>query len=304
MDSNIEMLNNKIQNSDFDILRERVASQCLCCGSYKILSSSAILMPFVAHRVFNWRPVQISHDWGLNTINNGYAYSICNSLLCSVCEFLFLDIRFSEKELKNLYHNYRDAEYNSLREEYEPGYSKRNDDLNGGINYLNDIESFILPHVTLPVTILDWGGDTGKNTPFKSNNNLIHIYDIGGKGAESSAVIVGKKEAFNNEYSLVVCCNVLEHVPFPLDVLQDITKTMSKRSLLYIEVPFEDIFVKYKDNFHIHKKHWHEHINFFSEKSIKALITNAGFVIVNMKRHFVISGGKSQYILQIVCKLI
>ena len=302
MDSSTEHLKN-LQIPKLNILKERVASQCVCCGSNRLTSSPAVLMPFVAHRIFNWRPVQISDDWGLNTIKKGFAYSICNSLLCSECDFLFLDIRFSDEELKKLYQNYRNKVYNSLREEYEPGYTKRNEDLNSGINYLNDIESFIASYITFPVTILDWGGDTGKNTPFKNNNDLLHIYDIGGKDAISGAMRVDKTEVFNNKYSLVVCCNVLEHVPYPMDVLEDISKTMNQKSLLYIEVPFEDIFIKYKNNFHIHKKHWHEHINFFSEKSIKTLITNAGFEVLNLKRHFVTSGGKSSHILQIACKL-
>jgi hypothetical protein len=61
-----------------NILKERVASQCVCCGSNRLLSSPSVLMPFVAHRIFNWRPVQISDEWGLNTIKKGFAYSICN----------------------------------------------------------------------------------------------------------------------------------------------------------------------------------------------------------------------------------
>ena len=62
-------------------------------------------MPFVAERVFNWKQIKID-TWGLNTIQNGQTYSICNTLLSSKCNFVFLDIRFSDKELSNLYNNY------------------------------------------------------------------------------------------------------------------------------------------------------------------------------------------------------
>ena len=29
--------------------------------------------------------------------------------------------------------------------------------------------------------ILDYGGDNGKNTPYKKGNNIIHIYDMSKK---------------------------------------------------------------------------------------------------------------------------
>jgi hypothetical protein len=75
-------------------------------------------MPFVAHRVFGWEAVEITEDWGLKTINNGMAYSVCNSLLCDNCGHLFLDIRFNEGEMNSLYEGYRGQEYTELRERY------------------------------------------------------------------------------------------------------------------------------------------------------------------------------------------
>ena len=95
-------------NQNFEKLpKERIAEFCICCGSKKLKNSPAVLMPFVAERVFNWKQIKIDKTWGLNTIKNGQTYSICNTLLCSKCNFLFLDIRFSDRELSNLYNNYR-----------------------------------------------------------------------------------------------------------------------------------------------------------------------------------------------------
>lgn len=59
----------------------------------------AILMPFISHRVFNWRPVIIDDSWGLNTIPKGTLYSICNTLCCGDCGLIFLDLRFSDSEM-------------------------------------------------------------------------------------------------------------------------------------------------------------------------------------------------------------
>ena len=56
------------------ILKTRIAQQCPCCFSEDLSSSPAILMPFISHRAFNWRPVVIDETWGLNSIKKGNAY--------------------------------------------------------------------------------------------------------------------------------------------------------------------------------------------------------------------------------------
>jgi hypothetical protein len=141
--------------------QSRIAASCVCCGSGNLARSPAILMPFVAARVFDWYPVEIDEDWGLKTIQNGHAYSICNSLQCQDCHLLFLDIRFTDEELGKLYSDYRGLEYSQLREQFEPGYIERNSRLNEGVPFLDQVESFIRPHLQFPIALLDWGGDTG-----------------------------------------------------------------------------------------------------------------------------------------------
>lgn len=287
----------------FNLNKERIATQCVCCSSENIKSSPAVLMPFVAHRTFGWKPVVIDESWGFLTIKNGNAYSICNSLYCTDCGFLFLDIRFSEKELSNLYNNYRGTEYNTLRESYEPGYTKRNDQLNAGIGYIRNIEEFLEPHLKNPISILDWGGDTGKNTPFKDKNSLLDIYDISNKTVILGAKLVTKEEAQANKYKLIVCSNVLEHVPYPSDLLVDIKKTMDKESILYIEVPLENLMMGNTIDLHLIKKHWHEHINFYSEKSLRYLIENSGLEVINLNRLKVTDGEASSFTFQVACRL-
>ena len=90
-----------------DLHKNHIATQCICCGNKKLKNSPAILMPFISSRVFGWDPVLIDNSWGLNTIKDGNAYAICKSLYCTICNFLFLDIRFSDSELRNLYFDYR-----------------------------------------------------------------------------------------------------------------------------------------------------------------------------------------------------
>jgi len=243
-------------------------------------------MPFISHRVYQWEPIQIDESWDLKTIHKGQAYALCNSLLCSQCGLLFLDIRFGQLEMERLYKNYRDESYVELREHYEPGYRGRNEGLLKGISYLPKVESFLQPHLPDKLRVLDWGGDAGTNTPFKYlDSNEIHIYDISGIETNGRFKKVSKLSASNYSYDLIVCSNVLEHVPFPEQVLREIKLMMTLSTVLYLEVPFEKHVKESIDsNSLLHgKKHWHEHINFFTQQALFTLVTSVGLSTLSFK---------------------
>jgi len=285
-------------------MKSRLAKSCVCCGSQNLKKSPAILMPFISDRVFDWKPVEINDSWGLNTISNGMAYSICNSLLCQACQHLFLDIRFDDLEMKKLYEGYREEQYTNLREKYEPGYKEKNECLNLGNNYLAEIESFLSPYLKEAANILDWGGDSGENTPFKSTANLIHIYDISEKQTLPPAIKVNEKTLCKTHYDLIVCSHVLEHIPYPLDILKAIKKIIDNDSILYIELPYENFIRNSTDMGISHelKNHWHEHINFFNEKSIEMMIGNVGFKVLELNK-LKVSAETCDYVFQVICQL-
>lgn len=301
-------MNNQLsinQQHGASIKKEHIAKQCVCCGSAQLKKSPAILMPFVAHRALGWQPVEIDDSWGLNTIENGFAYTVCNSLYCDDCSFLFLDIRFSDEEMNSLYDGYREKYYVDLRDHYEPGYRIRNDALNSGEDYLSKVEVFLSSYLAMPINMLDWGGDTGKNSPFKSNSNHFHIYDISNKPVIDGAERVDKKTALQTEYDLVVSSQVLEHVPYPADVILDMKKAMGPNTILYIEVPYEDIMRNAggAQDLHLKKKHWHEHINFFNDQSLRILLKSCGLEVLALVHLTEDSHGHAVSLIQIACKL-
>ncbi|HTP38894.1 MAG TPA: class I SAM-dependent methyltransferase [Steroidobacteraceae bacterium] len=279
---------------------ERIARHCVCCASPHLLASPAVLMPFVAHRTFGWEPVVIDESWGLQTIPSGRAYSICNTLCCSACGLVFLDLRFSAEELGRLYEGYREAAYNTLRERYEPGYTLRNDALNEGIDYLDKVEAFLAPHVPERPAVLDWGGDTGRNTPFKGRSSVFDVFDISSKPVVAGARAVGRELVRASRYDLIVLSNVLEHVPFPAGPLREIRHSMHAGSVLYVEVPFEDIMRAGEPS--TRKKHWHEHVNFFSRQSLLELLRATGYEVLAIGELAVYSGRKSAWLLQLACR--
>ena len=60
---------------------------------------------------------------------------------------------------------------------------------------------------------------------------------------------------------------------------------MKKNSYLYIEVPFEKIVYDAHPEMPNPKKkrHWHEHINFFTRKSLANLFNNTNLKIIDEK---------------------
>lgn len=285
------------------IEHERIATHCVCCGSDSLSKSPAVLMPFIAHRAFDWRPVVIDDSWGLKSLAQGHAYSVCNSLFCNQCQLLFLDIRFDDKEMSRIYSGYRNEEYVALREHYEPGYRSRNELLNKGVNFLDEVEAFIRPHLRRSPSVLDWGGDTGKNTPFKSENRQVDIYDISGKDTVLGARRVTKEMISSQIYDLVVCSQVLEHVPYPADVLNQVRDCMKKDTLLYIELPHEDLMKQATTNPVTAKRHWHEHINFFSQLALERLLNRVGLHVIDIRSIEVETPGKRAGIFQALARL-
>jgi len=283
-----------------------ITHECVCCGSEKLARSPAILMPFVANRIYQWEPVLIDDSWGLKTIQNGYAYPLCNSLLCKNCDLLFLDIRFSNDEMARLYDDYRGAAYTLLRDKFEPGYAERNEKFLTSINYLSEVEAFLKTHAPSPITILDWGGDTGVNTPFRMDpQNTVHVYDISGIDTMGEIKKVSLRTARLNTYKLVVCSNVLEHVPRPLDLLLEIRSVMTSDSILYLEIPLENHRTEYENTDELlnKKRHWHEHINFFSASSIQHLLKCANLIEIDFKVLVIYSEGVRHHQFMVACKL-
>ena len=261
---------------------------CVCCGSNKISKSPSILMPFVSDRALNIKPLKIDKSFGLKTIPNGVSYQFVNSSLCKECGLLFCDLRFNDEQITNLYSGYRGLAYNRLREKYEPGYTKQNSKMKKGISYVSEREEFIEKFLQKKssLNILDWGGNDGKNTPFNNFSNNVFLYDPSDIDIKSKNNIqrVNKNTFSKYKYDLITCNHVLEHIPFPIDTLKLFAKVLKKKGIVYIEVPCEKIVETSLPLMPdpVKKKYWHEHINFFSEKSLIKLLTSSGYEVVNI----------------------
>src|SRR5262249_21449397 len=139
------------------------------------------------------------------------------------------------------YSDYRDDRYVELREKYEPGYAARNALIVAGFTYIPLVERFLAKYIPSSPRVLDWGGDTGLNTPFRNHASVHHILDISDKAVVAGAVRISESFVRSTSYDLIVLSNVLEHVSFPQDLLRKIGTAMHFHTVLYLEVPLEEL---------------------------------------------------------------
>jgi SAM-dependent methyltransferase len=283
--------------------RPRIADECVCCGGRDLSKCPAVLMPFVAARVFGWEPVEITEAWHLRDIKLGMAYSVCNTLKCNACGLIFLDIRFDDAEMSALYRGYRD-EYTDLRTRFEPDYGMRNQGLVAGYDYIPHVERFLRERIGRVGSVLDWGGDTGLNTPFRREVAVHHVFDISEKPAIEGAERVDAAEAMANEYDLVVVSQVLEHVAYPKSVVSEVAQTLAPNTALWVEVPNEAVIREAADPeyAYLEKRHWHEHINFFTAEALSRLLGGAGLRIQEHTTFAVSVGGETVHVRGALCR--
>lgn len=259
-----------------------IARRCIYCDHDALEDSPAIIMPFVAHRALGYAPVEITGDWGLRDVPIGQCQARCNTLHCPQCSGVFMDLRFGEPEMAALYEGYRGSAYTTLREQYEPGYRLRNEAL-GQLSHSSAVERFLHGKLPEQPRVLDWGGDDGRNTPFRSSASCCHIVEISGKKTLPGTLALNPTEALMKNYDLVVLSHILEHIPDPFSLLKLVAPLVQRGASMYIEVPYENLMrellkVDLSPIWQA-KRHWHEHINFFSKAALCALIVRAGLVV-------------------------
>jgi SAM-dependent methyltransferase len=200
---------------------------------------------------------------------------------CQACGLLFLDIRFSDEEMGRLYADYRGEAYTEQRERFEPGYAALNAAIHDYTQDTSEAERFLAPHVKAAPRVLDWGGDTGDNTPFRATAAEVDIYDLSDVPLAPGVRRVSREQIRPGRYDLIVMSHVLEHVPEPELLVRPAGEALAPGGVLYIEVPLESLVAGAPGarDLASRKRHWHEHVNFYTEDALRALVERCGLEV-------------------------
>ena len=291
-------------------------NSCPCCASTRLRKWPAVVSPFIARYACGTEP---------------QASSLCE---CLGCTFRFFDSRLTDSEIATLYAGYRGPAYFDARHRYEFWYSAA---VNAGIgNGPAEIESrkqhlgSLLSGRSESITsVLDYGGDRGQFIPDCLGTER-YVYEISDaapvSGVSRLESVEGKK------FDFVILAHVLEHCSEPLDFIEGLKPLANDKTIYYFEVPFErpslrfaprgslqriyrdallrsgplltavDFYstvcrVKLDCNLPLGLQKCSEHLNFFNEKSLHALLERGGYELFECGTAKTLSNGPANRIL-------
>ena len=204
-----------------------------------------------------------------------------NLRLCINCLLCFFDYRYSDNELNKLY----SIDYSKKRSIYIDGYSK-------SFNHIEESKksrAFLIRKLIIhdhcmkfikwktKANILDFGGWHGMNIPDIATSTKKFVLD---KSEHKINKGINKISNLDTKikFDLIISTHVFEHLVDPLKDLKNLSKTLKKDGLIYLELPIDIVGL-------FRKPPMYEHINFFSRNSIKELANRANLEILYVKCH-------------------
>jgi len=198
---------------------------------------------------------------------------------------IFCNPRFDDAEMSRLYSGYRGEHYTAIREQFEPGYTERNEKIArdpGELDARRRFSSNLIARAGRRFeSILDYGGDRGQFIPPQFSHARRFVYEVSGAEPEDGVISVTQPDE-QAPYDLVMCCHVLEHVPSPVDLLASIAALASDKGLIYLEVPAGIPAIRYfqaalfRGQLKTRRQRFHEHVNAFTQCSLKNMMLAAG----------------------------
>ena len=242
-----------------------IVNYCVICNSKDLKSSPARMHKFVVDRMTN-API------GPNGFLN------CALLNCNNCDFMGTNVRFTTEEEMRFYRNYMKDEYINHRCTYDGEFirgilqSFNTDDYK--ITRRNKISQVLPKTLNLSTinSVLDYGGDTGFIIPTELNHAKKYLLDVDVRENNNEVISITSADE-SGPIDLIICSHVLEHVSFPLTMIDHIKTFMNNNSYLYLEVPKEPFT----------EPGVHEHINRFNDNNLRYILEHSGFEIMIME---------------------
>lgn len=230
--------------------------RCRGCLSLETVSAPTTMAPFVAERMLDGK-----RD--------------AEAVECLSCGLLFANVEPTLSQLSRYYQDYWQESYVAHREVYEPDVRTRHSHLLIPRDSGPMVEAFLDNIMELPQSVLDLGGGSGVEAPYRGRAT-VHVFDPGNAEVVPGVVKVDDPKG---PYDLVVLAHVLEHVPNPRELVTTAYSLVDPLGVLYLEVPQEAAL--YGDRPRLEtvshtRGAWHEHINFFDEISLGALVQGTG----------------------------
>ena len=260
----------------------KVAHACVICGSTELTKKIGQFFPFIAHKVA---------DYPICHVRLGdqmmFPPLLTNAIRCRSCGFCFSQLRFDEDEMASLYSGYRGPEYTRTRSIYEPGYERLNPLIGNTPVEIENRQAAVARFFTRLVdlaqmkSVLDHGGDRGQHIPRACEGARRYVYELSDAEPLAGITKISDLQAIG-KVDFVMSANVLELVPYPNLLMAEIRQVCTEQTIVFLDVPLEMSPADDLPESEIPAA-FHEHINFFTPRSLAALIYHSGFRSLKME---------------------
>lgn len=212
---------------DASVHLHRSATGCLACGGSDLTRQAQIVSGFLAQRAWGGAPI------------------LTELVCCDSCGFRFFERGLSDAEAARYYTDYRSPAYQRQRRRWEPFYTKaRHAEV---LSWASAPGRLVNLRTALAAagalrhfkSVLDHGGSRGDMLHAVSANRKA-VFDPSGETTAQGIEAYREESDLPSGWSLILCCQVLEHVSDPLHHVQQLARLLSEDGRLYVEVPPEN----------------------------------------------------------------
>ena len=205
--------------------------------------------------------------------------------ICSRCSFIQSKNPFHDDDIMRLYRDYRSPSYNAERIKYEPSYAAIANSVGQDQveiqNRTSALATFLRRHLAVePRTLLDYGGSDGRFIP--GITGAKYVFEVSDIEPIAGVTRINSQQELGS-YSLVLLAHVVEHVPYPLDLVRKVASYVEPDGYLYVETPQEipdDVRVALKSRAIRLDIAIHEHINSYCISAVSHLLEAADLHVV------------------------
>lgn len=214
--------------------------------------------------------------------------SIClDTMFCRTCRHLFTVPTFDSEEIERLYSREYDLRYREVERDMrrrtgvtwaQENRLDKKDVVSLAWQAADERASFmrsLLDRMGVDGSskLLDYGGMNGRL--IRDVRCRKYVLDRVPHEMLGGAIrLKNDEEMFRcGPYDVIVLAHVLEHVPFPVSFLTSMTKVITGKGILFVEVPLEYPYFYYKKR----GRPLGGHVGGFSMTSLKTALSRAGF---------------------------
>lgn len=268
---------------------------CLICNSKKIRSLKTYLFKFPGDDIGNHlKDYVYIRLWILfKKILKDKGKKKFNLMICERCGFIFINPRFSEKEIIVKYNSFKNLISRKENIKKRPPFNLDN---RANRNY-NLVNKFFNPKSLSKPKILDYGGSWGYILhPFMKNFQCF-IIDYRKWVLPPGIKYLGKDISNLEErykFDIILLLHTLEHIAHPKKFIYDLYRYLKDDGIIYVEVPL-GCFKEWKS-----LKEPLTHLNFFSEESLFKLFKLCGLNVLYLNTSYQWVSTKKKWCVNII----